>query len=143
MKRCSFYYHWPNPSVLLLRSMVGPRGYASHPQLTPNFDQAKSKQIQDHDQLRVKLDQLAEQNSSRTEQFQKLFEAKDLEAQLLTAKLAHQEQLAAYEAKKGEALTAEMNQLRANEAAIKTEFAAYGQKFETLNKVTFRSTQSA
>jgi len=85
--------------------------------------------------LRIKLDQLAEQNTGRSEQFQKLLEAKDLEIQLLSAKLAHQEQLAAYEAKKGEALLTEMGQLKENEAAIKAEFVAYGKKFETLNTV--------
>jgi len=96
-------------------------------------EQAKAKQMEDHDQLRVKLDQLAQQNAGRTEQFQKLLEAKDLEVQLLTAKLAHQEQLTLYEAKKGEGMAVQIEQLRENETVIKGEFVAYGQKYETLN----------
>ena len=79
----------------------------------------QSKQLEEHKKLALKLDQIAEQNDSRVEQFAKLLEAKDLECQLLTAKLNHQTQLTALEQKKAEGVALEMAQLKANEAVLK------------------------
>lgn len=77
------------------------------------------KQLEEHKKLALKLDQIAEQNDSRVEQFAKLLEAKELECQLLTAKLNHQTQLTALEQKKAEGVALEMAQLKTNEAILK------------------------
>jgi len=97
------------------------------------------KQFQENDTLREKLKNFAEQYELREQHFAHQLKTKDLEHQLVEAKLKHQTELNAQETAKIEAYKAEFEQRAKTEIELRTQLAAYSEKFETFQDTLSKS----
>jgi len=100
--------------------------------------QQRKQQGEENGELRKKLDQFVEQYEARQRHFAAQTRTRELEAQLLRAKLEQQAQLATQEKGKAQAYQEHITQLAATEAELRSQLALYAEKFdqfqEALNK---------
>jgi len=97
------------------------------------------KQFQENDALREKLKNFAEQYELREQHFAHQIKTKDLEAQLLEAKLKHQTELGAQESAKLQAYKQELEARAKTEIELRQQLSTYSEKFETFQDTLTKS----
>eukprot|EP00742_Colponemidia_sp_Colp-10_P006851 GILJ01007343.1.p1 GENE.GILJ01007343.1~~GILJ01007343.1.p1 ORF type:complete len:394 (+),score=98.93 GILJ01007343.1:36-1217(+) len=101
----------------------------------------RTEQAQHNEMLRKKLQGFAEQYEVREQHFSHQLRAKDLEQQLVEAKLKQQVELAAQEALKSQAYKEQLEALSRTEADLRTQLALYADKFEQFQDTLTKSNE--
>lgn len=99
------------------------------------------KQFQENDALREKLKNFADQYELREQHFAHQIKTKDLEAQLLEAKLKHQTELNVQEGAKLEAYKNELELRTKTEIELRQQLATYSEKFESFQDTLGKSNE--
>jgi len=99
------------------------------------------KTFQDNDALREKLKNFADQYELREQHFAHQLKTKDLEQQLLEAKLKHQTEISTQEGSKLEAYKAELETRTRTEIELRQQLATYSEKFETFQDTLGKSNE--
>lgn len=99
----------------------------------------RMKQLKENETLREKLKNLAEQYQIREQHYATQMKAKDLERQLLEAKLKQQADIALQEALKAQAYKEQIASLAKTEGELRNQLSLYAEKFEQFQDTLTKS----
>jgi len=99
------------------------------------------KLYKENDMFREKLKSFAEQYQLREQHFDTQLKAKDLEMQLLEAKLKQQSEIATQETLRAQAYNEQITTLTAREKELSTQLAYYAEKFEQFQDTLTKSNE--
>jgi len=99
------------------------------------------KQFQENDALREKLKNFGDQYEIREQHFAHQLKTKDLEHQLLEAKLKHATEVNAQEGQKLSAYKAELEARTKTEIELRQQLATYSEKFESFQDTLGKSNE--
>lgn len=108
-------------------------------EITTKMEEQGDKQAKDNDMLREKLKNFAEQYEIREQHFLTQLKTKDLERQLLEAKLKQQMEIAAQEALKAQAYKEQITFLAKTESELRAQLSLYAEKFEQFQDTLTKS----
>lgn len=106
---------------------------------TSKVDEESHKVAGDNTKLREKLANFAEQYEIREQHFLTQLKTKDLERQLLEAKLKQQTEIAAQEALKAQAYKEQITFLAKTENELRAQLSLYAEKFEQFQDTLTKS----
>ena len=99
----------------------------------------RMNQLKENETLREKLKNLAEQYQIREQHYATQMKAKDLERQLLEAKLKQQADIALQEALKAQAYKEQIASLAKTEGELRNQLSLYAEKFEQFQDTLTKS----
>jgi len=98
-------------------------------------------QLQENEKLKDKLKTFAEQYELREQQFAHQLKTKDLEQQLVEAKLNHQQEISKQEEAKLAAYEKELENRLITEKELRQQLVVYNEKFETFQETLTKSNE--